>query len=296
MSEWGSDPKLHFTLNISAGYLFSVHLQKSWRKEVQYSTQISTSSYWGSEFSTCEISMSLYLCGKLDKDDYSSPPFWGKYPPKGQAVTSPVFLLCQLPQLLKQRRPMLAGWGSGSWSLGGCSLLPSEPASLSRQTLSSAHQCPPWPGVGLVSLDEWSPNCSAGSLLETALPLPGTPSGKREPMVCKLSFRNRINTFQEMLSRHPQPFRNSARNKKEAVKLLWGEGEEDVLKPKVASWSFLYPQIRGKGILFYEEDIFIRQLHLEAVLLHDRNAIVMPISDRFMKLKWPVLSLLPEVL
>lgn len=32
MSEWGSVPKTHFTVNVSTGYLFSVHLQKSWRK------------------------------------------------------------------------------------------------------------------------------------------------------------------------------------------------------------------------------------------------------------------------
>lgn len=72
-----------------------------------------------------------------------------EHPPKGKAVTSPVCL--PVGKLV----PILAGgWGWG-WLLlpRGCSLLPSVPPSPGRQTLSFAHQRPPWPGVGFVSLD-----------------------------------------------------------------------------------------------------------------------------------------------
>ena len=89
-----------------------------------------------------------------------------------------------------------------------------------------------------------------GSLLGDALPLPGSSSRKQEPTVCKLSFGNWINAFEGMLGRHPQPFRHGAENKEGAVKLRCGGGEEDALKPVVASCAFVDPWIRGKGILF----------------------------------------------
>lgn len=106
-----------------------------------------------------------------------------------------------------------------------------------------------------------------------ALPLPRSPHRKQEPTVCKLSFGKWRNAFEEMLAWHPQPFWHSAWNREEAVKLSCG-GEEDALKTKVASCSFVDLWIRGKASSF--------QGLLETVLLQDRNIFVETnISQRY---------------
>lgn len=138
-----------------------------------------------------ETSLSLCLHGKLDNDDYSSLAFWGKTSPK--RPSHDLSHLSPVPESPASKAEAGAGRvEGGSCFLGGCSLLPSGPPSPGRQALSFAHGARhswwwvwfPWTGTG------WSPSHSAGSLRGAALPLPGSPSGKRDPAVCKLSFGN----------------------------------------------------------------------------------------------------------
>lgn len=188
MSEWGSVPKMHFTVNVCTRYLFSVHLQKSWKKSslaLKYPALCTYGVYfrplWDITFSVS--------AWKLDDDAYSSHSFWGRTSPKRQSRD----LSCLPPCWEAGTHP---GWGVGvGVALAPQGAAPSfplcpPPRAGRRWALPiSAHRGRgwvsfPWTGTG------WSPSHSAGSLLGATFLLPGRPSGKQEPTDCKLSFGN----------------------------------------------------------------------------------------------------------
>lgn len=177
--------------------------------------------------------------------------FW-KHPLKGCAMTSPICLPCQLPQLPSRGRSWLGG---GAFApRGAVPASPPGPPPWAMRALSFAHRCLPQTAMGLVSLDGYKvvaePLCGVTGGGSSSPAWEALPGRKREPPVCKLSSGNWINTYGERLDWHSQPSQHSAENKEGAVKLPHKGGEEDALKTRVAPCCFVEPRIRANVIPF----------------------------------------------